>query len=146
MATTPNGWPYVAPTDHPLEYPAVSQQLANLLNSRVLDSDMAWTQPASLLNGWQNYSGSFFPFRYRKTAGLVTVAGSIKSGSIGAVFQLPVGYRLGGGGGTLYFAALGSGGTMNTMTCALDGNISVQSYGAGSTNALVSFILTYPAD
>lgn len=35
MATTANGWPYVVPADHPLEYPALSQQLANLLESRL---------------------------------------------------------------------------------------------------------------
>lgn len=35
MATTANGWPYVEPADHPLEYPAVSQQLANKLESKV---------------------------------------------------------------------------------------------------------------
>lgn len=30
-AMTPGGWPYVLPADHPLEYPAQSQSLANLL-------------------------------------------------------------------------------------------------------------------
>lgn len=31
-ATTPGGFPYVLPADHPLEYPAMSQQLATLLD------------------------------------------------------------------------------------------------------------------
>lgn len=30
---TPNGWPYVTPDDHPKEYPAVSQQLAEKLET-----------------------------------------------------------------------------------------------------------------
>lgn len=41
MATTANGWPYVEPADHPLEYPAVSQQLANMLDAA---------------SGWQTWS------------------------------------------------------------------------------------------
>lgn len=32
--TTTSGWPYVTPDDHPVEYPAASQALANLLEAR----------------------------------------------------------------------------------------------------------------
>lgn len=34
MATTADGWPYVLPSDKPVEFPAHSQALANLLESR----------------------------------------------------------------------------------------------------------------
>jgi hypothetical protein len=34
MATTASGYPYVVPADHPKEYPAASQALANLLQTR----------------------------------------------------------------------------------------------------------------
>ena len=33
--TTPNGWPYVTPDDHPLEFPAHSQALAQKLEAVV---------------------------------------------------------------------------------------------------------------
>ena len=32
-ATSPGGFPYVLPSDHPLEYPAASQQLTNALDA-----------------------------------------------------------------------------------------------------------------
>ena len=45
--TTADGWPYILPADHPLEYPAQSQALANLLDSRGLAGELTtWTPRA----------------------------------------------------------------------------------------------------
>lgn len=41
-ANTAQGWPYILPADHPLEYPAQSQQMANVLGAR-LGANKIWT-------------------------------------------------------------------------------------------------------
>lgn len=54
MATTTGGWPYVESTDHPLEYPAVSQQMATQL-------EISSTQTLGTLTplaGWVDYGGA----------------------------------------------------------------------------------------
>lgn len=140
---TPGGWPYVLPADHPLEYPAASQTLANKLDTVAVKGDAAWTTPGSLLNGWVNYGAGTVPFRYRKVAGLVTVQGTIKSGSVNTVFQLPAGYRI-GGGFIAYFNGAGNSGSSVSMYVDSSGNVNVVGYGTGATNAIVMFHITYP--
>lgn len=69
MATTPNGVPYVLPADHPLEYPTVSQQLANKVDT--LFAGDLWTAWTPTLIG---FTAQSVTARYRRTpGGLCTV-------------------------------------------------------------------------
>lgn len=71
MATTPNGWPYVLPADHPLEFPAISQQLANLLESRfAAGATLGALTPVS---GWKDYGSSYGGLYVTKVGRIVTV-------------------------------------------------------------------------
>jgi len=48
----------------------------------------------SLLNGWENYGGSFTPASYWKDKnGVVHITGLVKNGTSYIIFQLPAGYR-----------------------------------------------------
>ena len=57
MAVTANGWPYVEPADKPLEYPALSQQLATKLDPYTpLLPALTTLTPAS---GWMDIGGGY---------------------------------------------------------------------------------------
>jgi len=71
MATTASGWPFVQPADHPVEFPASSQTLANLLESRVQSAAVAWTTVAP----WQVFSGS--ALQITQIGKLVTLTGLV---------------------------------------------------------------------
>lgn len=65
-------------------------------NLRELAPATGWSFPA-LLNGWANYDAAR-PARYRKDAGVVSIGGLIKAGTVstattGNAFTLPPGFR-----------------------------------------------------
>lgn len=65
--------------------------LLHLGNGRKIDYWRTFT----FTNGWSEYSAAY-PARYRKLDnGMVVMKGLIKGGGIGAIAQLPVGYRAG---------------------------------------------------
>lgn len=49
--TTAGGWPYVTPDDHPKEYPAASQQLAEKIDARLV------ALPAAVATGTVSTAG-----------------------------------------------------------------------------------------
>ena len=51
---TPGGWPYATPDDHPLQYPAVSQQLAEKLEAVPVACGGKVQITATLAGGWAN--------------------------------------------------------------------------------------------
>ena len=57
-ATTPGGWPYVLPADHPVEYPAASQNLANKLEA--LGLKVAFAKKGSDQTGIASGGGAGF--------------------------------------------------------------------------------------
>lgn len=83
MATTPAGWPYVQPADKPKEYPAVSQQLANKLQTMLpgpaayfgkVDRTSAMTitnQTSPIV--WQSFSGDSDQRSYTWTSSGITI-------------------------------------------------------------------------
>jgi len=98
MATTADGWPYVVPADHPVEYPAVSQTLADLLEARW---DTWQTEGQAVPGtGWADFSGGGLGLMCTKAAGLVVAELSLKATSAltltagwTAAATLPVGFR-----------------------------------------------------
>lgn len=95
-ANTAEGWPYLLDEDHPLEYPAHSQAMANLLDQR-------WDtyQTSGLLVPTTPWSDSGGGLRCTRGAGLVIIEGSMKptssqSMAVGTYVNLatiPVGFR-----------------------------------------------------
>jgi hypothetical protein len=90
--TTAGGWPYVTPDDHPVEFPAHSQALANKLEAGGTVATVPLTAP------WTNYLGPLKATRYgslvtvegfvRHTAGFAVVASTLYT-----VGTLPTGFR-----------------------------------------------------
>lgn len=73
-ANTPGGWPYVLPEDHPLEFPAHSQALANKLQTDATIVIAAMT-PAT---GWADFGTSYGGLYVTKQGRLVTLGGLVK--------------------------------------------------------------------
>lgn len=89
MATTPNGWPYVLPADHPLEFPALSQALADKLDHDLGAADVwtAWTPAVT------NGTASAADCRYRRTpGGLLTIDAHLTMSAVtgNLTFSLPI--------------------------------------------------------
>ena len=86
--TTAGGWPYVTPDDHPKEYPAASQQLAEKIDARLV------ALPAAVATGTVDTAGVAVTFpagRFTATpvvtatadnndAAIVTIAGVTAAG------------------------------------------------------------------
>ncbi|MCU4184038.1 SGNH/GDSL hydrolase family protein [Acidiferrimicrobium sp. IK] len=98
-------WPtdglYVHPSDkgHALVGAILSSFIAGeLLGAREgmpVGGDAAWIAP-TLVNAWANLGNGFGPVGYRKDSnGFVHLRGAVNSGTAGAIFTLPVGYRPG---------------------------------------------------
>lgn len=74
-ATTPGGFPYVLPADHPLEFPSHSQALANTLESMDLAPVADVLTPAA---GWADYGGVYAGLLASKVGSLVVLEGMLK--------------------------------------------------------------------
>ena len=73
--TSPEGWPYILDNDHPIEYPAYSQSLATLMDSR-WDTYQS-TAPLTPSAGWSDFSATATTVVTR-AAGLVAVEFNLK--------------------------------------------------------------------
>lgn len=94
-STNPGGWPYLLPEDHPLEYPAHTQQLATLLDTGM----QGVLTPAS---GWAEYGAAFTGLFATRMGPLVTIEAMLKRtganislvvGTNMTIATLPVGFR-----------------------------------------------------
>lgn len=82
--TTPNGWPYVLPDDRPVEFPTLSQQLAQKLDTA--ETWVAWTPSV----GGATYSTLTAAYQKRGTLVTVVVKGTVSAVSGPMSFSLPV--------------------------------------------------------
>ena len=83
MAVTANGWPYVEPADKPLEYPALSQQLATKLDPYTpLLPALTTLTPAS---GWMDMGGGYGGLFVTKQGRIVVIDAVFKPTSDKAV-------------------------------------------------------------
>lgn len=83
MASTVSGWPYVTPTDKPLEYPAVSQNLANKLEAAIPAQWAAWTPTFTSMT--VESASCFYQIA---PSGLVSLTCSISVATMGSVPQI----------------------------------------------------------
>ena len=85
-ATTDGGWGYVLPDDHPVEFPAQSQALANSLEAaggahpgrrralmRAADLSVAHNVSTKLASGWNSIAGDTGDGVFTYAAGILTV-------------------------------------------------------------------------
>lgn len=92
------------------------------------------TAAPQLLNGWQDFGGTFAGAGYRRRSdGRVSLRGLVKGGSVGAaVFVLPEGFRP---QADERFVSTGGGGSVALVFVRSSGAVEV---GAGANNASVS--------
>lgn len=92
---TPKGYPYVEPADFPFEYPAMSQQQAQHLESTMW-AEAAWT-PA---DSWADQGGAYTGLHVSRSGSVVNISGNLKrtadlvmpaAGTAYTVGQLPAG-------------------------------------------------------
>lgn len=72
---TAGGWPYVTPEDHPLEFPALSQQLANKLESSGATAALGALTPSA---GWADFGGIYAGLFVTKNGRQVIVDAMLK--------------------------------------------------------------------
>lgn len=85
-ATTADGWPYALPSDARVDWPATSQSIANLLESRWDTYQAAGVLTPS--SGWVVMSGQ--AATYTRASGIVVVQGVLGPTSTVALGQNPV--------------------------------------------------------
>lgn len=85
--TSPEGWPYILDDDHPIEYPAYSQSLATLMDSR-WDTYQATTTLAPF-TGWADY-GSGYALHMTRHADMVTIQAALKPTADATISATPV--------------------------------------------------------
>lgn len=72
----------------------VSSAQQTALNLKMDKALPAWTDVSTFLNSWVNYGGGYANAGYYKDDhGVVHLKGFVKSGSLGVIYVLPVGYR-----------------------------------------------------
>jgi len=79
--TTTNGWPYVTPDDHPFEFPAASQTLANKL-----DAQVPLVKLRTVTGPYTTDTNGFFTVP-ATTFGLTTLTGAMASIVWGATYN-----------------------------------------------------------
>lgn len=89
--TTANGWPYVTPDDHPKEFSAASQALAQKLEND-LGGDSGWSGAGIVFgNGFTAYtSASWASPEYRRIGDIVYVRGAVQRGTPWAAGDVPL--------------------------------------------------------
>lgn len=73
---TQSGWPYVEPTDHPVDFPPHSLELANLLDEKV--GKVGVTTILSTASGWADMGGQYAGMRLTAHSGMVTIEAMLK--------------------------------------------------------------------
>lgn len=143
MATTPNGYPYVAPADHPLEFPASSQQLANVLDTRV--GPATTTGALVVYGGWTLVSS-----QVERRNGWVAVRGVLSKSTAPAAGEqiawLPTGYNPTMEWFGYAFGAVASGGGHKIYIVSVDVNNSVKIRGSAMPAAAeqITISMVYP--
>lgn len=105
------------------------------------DMDTAWTD-FIFANSWGNFGGEFQTARYRKINGEVQIQGTIKNGAQAQTMlfnPLPAGMRP---AKTLPFIVPANAGVAELRVYA-DGGMTIQSYYAGGSNAIVSINVSF---
>lgn len=123
-ATTPGGWPYVLPADHPLEYPAQSQQLATALDAAWIDDpgarrSMTLSAQLSIPTGVATkIAGSWTPSTPTDNGdGVLTYAAGIFTVTTAAVLDISLYGQFGGAAaGRRILSILTDGNTLNSQT------------------------------
>lgn len=73
---SPDGWPYILDDDHPMEYPAYSQSLATLMDSRW---DTYQTEGlVGISGGWADFGSGAGTSIVTRSGGMVTVEFAVK--------------------------------------------------------------------
>jgi hypothetical protein len=151
-ANTPRGYTY-ATSDDANDLALISQRLAEQVDADVqgvanrvmtLEADTGWNEP-TLTNSWVPYdAGVVFPVpRWRRKNWIITLQGSMKSGTPAAAFTLPVGARP---LKRLDFIAPASNGVVQVRV-EPTGTVSPLFYFAGGSNGIVSLNgITFPAE
>lgn len=143
MSNWPSGLPLTstaiaaAPTTtHDTDwYTNVVKPISDALTGLMGPDEASWITPV-LGNSWVAFGAPHPPLQYQIFGVVVRMRGFIKSGTINTViFNLPVGYRP---SAQLLFPANSSGGYA-AVTVDTTGNVEVNAYETGASNAGVSF-------
>lgn len=112
------------------------QKLFKYINdedAKLTADDSLWLAP-TFQNSWVNYGAGWGVAGYRKRRNIVFLRGLVKSGSVAAIFTLPVGFQP--NDQRIFTTCANAGAARIDVTAA--GLVSVIGYGYGGTNAFVS--------
>lgn len=139
-SATASGFPYPVGSDDMADTDLFIKALADFLEARA--GNVPWRVVGALgqptfQNSWVNYGSGYQSLAFRKVNDKVELRGAIKSGSLGAVFTLPVGYwppaTFGG------VVPSNTGNALAYFEVSTIGVVSINSYGSGASNSYNSF-------
>lgn len=139
-ATTANGWPYVLPDDRPVEFPAHSQALAEML-----DAGSRWTSWSPTLNGFTCSAVSAYYARSKGGVVHVNALFTIAAVTGPTTFVLPIN-SLGDAQGNAMLLCAGGNYVGQTRIAGATGTCAIDAINTGGTYATrANLTATVPA-
>lgn len=142
--TTTGGFPYVTPDDHPLQFPAHSQALANKLQA---DSTASTSGVLTVAGTWTLLAGSQVVRRNGWIAAYGQASKPTTPASGDQLAWMPAGFAVGATWWTWASGAVASGGGLKMYLMSVDatGAIKVRGSSQPAAAETITFQFTFPA-